>query len=59
MVQPCPSVSVVVRRMYYWDKLNAPKLGFSLVSVVVRRMYYWDNLFTIRAERRLARFSSC
>ena len=37
------NVSVVVRRMYYWD-LNW--IGMMLfdrkVSVVVRRMYYWD-----------------
>ena len=37
-------VSVVVRRMYYWDQQNG-FLSFrpGLVSVVVRRMYYWDS----------------
>ena len=37
-------VSVVVRRMYYWDIL----IGIwrpRVVSVVVRRMYYWDRFF--------------
>ena len=36
-------VSVVVRRMYYWDA-PAPRLNLYrlYVSVVVRRMYYWD-----------------
>ena len=36
-------VSVVVRRMYYWDldlRINATNF---IVSVVVRRMYYWDE----------------
>ena len=37
-------VSVVVRRMYYWDLIFAvgKKVGRK-VSVVVRRMYYWDS----------------
>ena len=37
-------VSVVVRRMYYWDlgAFIGPVLMFE-VSVVVRRMYYWDS----------------
>ena len=36
-------VSVVVRRMYYWDleQKRGPERQ-SMVSVVVRRMYYWD-----------------
>ena len=36
-------VSVVVRRMYYWDFSQLPLFDFEKVSVVVRRMYYWDN----------------
>ena len=36
-------VSVVVRRMYYWDPLGSPGMCCpSKVSVVVRRVYYWD-----------------
>ena len=38
------SVSVVVRRMYYWDlerRIDWRNSAHS-VSVVVRRMYYWD-----------------
>ena len=36
-------VSVVVRRMYYWDIKGAcMRLWMDPVSVVVRRMYYWD-----------------
>ena len=37
------NVSVVVRRMYYWDgELEASSDRPATVSVVVRRMYYWD-----------------
>ena len=37
-------VSVVVRRMYYWDIIvSMHVLLVKLVSVVVRRMYYWDS----------------
>ena len=36
-------VSVVVRRMYYWDTPSRNRITTrSPVSVVVRRMYYWD-----------------
>ena len=36
-------VSVVVRRMYYWDSYRRGKwIIRKSVSVVVRRMYYWD-----------------
>ena len=36
-------VSVVVRRMYYWDSESTQDEDFiDAVSVVVRRMYYWD-----------------
>ena len=36
-------VSVVVRRMYYWDPTGFDRLSIPpIVSVVVRRMYYWD-----------------
>ena len=37
-------VSVVVRRMYYWDAefVEARRSNY-FVSVVVRRMYYWDS----------------
>ena len=36
-------VSVVVRRMYYWDLVMGIDPDHPLcVSVVVRRMYYWD-----------------
>ena len=40
----CPAlVSVVVRRMYYWDRLAMRRFSAGgSVSVVVRRMYYWD-----------------
>ena len=38
-------VSVVVRRMYYWDYSSLDLLSLAPpVSVVVRRMYYWDLL---------------
>ena len=38
-------VSVVVRRMYYWDYTDSYlDLTVFNVSVVVRRMYYWDQL---------------
>ena len=38
-------VSVVVRRMYYWDGLKQKIISLNCrVSVVVRRMYYWDLL---------------
>ena len=43
--QDAYQVSVVVRRMYYWDCyfwLMSQK-NF-IVSVVVRRMYYWDSI---------------
>ena len=36
-------VSVVVRRMYYWDSLTSLTDDCQVVSVVVRRMYYWDS----------------
>ena len=36
------SVSVVVRRMYYWDLARLCIRSLRMVSVVVRRMYYWD-----------------
>ena len=37
-------VSVVVRRMYYWDGVNLRYMACGeYVSVVVRRMYYWDS----------------
>ena len=37
-------VSVVVRRMYYWDRqASVNVLSCFFVSVVVRRMYYWDS----------------
>ena len=36
------NVSVVVRRMYYWDGSERGWGGAKSVSVVVRRMYYWD-----------------
>ena len=40
----CPdSVSVVVRRMYYWDLYRRNHNAQRGVSVVVRRMYYWDR----------------
>ena len=36
-------VSVVVRRMYYWDDTASTSFADAgYVSVVVRRMYYWD-----------------
>ena len=39
------SVSVVVRRMYYWDSNSWTKISSVVsVSVVVRRMYYWDGM---------------
>ena len=37
-----PRVSVVVRRMYYWDLRRVRLSKHHYVSVVVRRMYYWD-----------------
>ena len=53
------SVSVVVRRMYYWDMTNSlKKRKQMIVSVVVRRMYYWDSL-TETAHLRISGFSSC
>gem|GEM_PF-3000893 len=37
-------VSVVVRRMYYWDCITTLlRQRECKVSVVVRRMYYWDS----------------
>ena len=38
-----PRVSVVVRRMYYWDLRRVRLSKHHYVSVVVRRMYYWDS----------------
>ena len=41
---PTRTVSVVVRRMYYWDRRSASTSEeVRTVSVVVRRMYYWDS----------------
>ena len=37
------AVSVVVRRMYYWDLGVSDARLCDSVSVVVRRMYYWDG----------------
>ena len=52
-------VSVVVRRMYYWDSGSyTVRDAFKFVSVVVRRMYYWDPInFEFRAGE--LSFSSC
>ena len=44
-----PAVSVVVRRMYYWDGNKAAKDAARVVSVVVRRMYYWDFSDLVRS----------
>ena len=53
------NVSVVVRRMYYWDcELEASSDRPATVSVVVRRMYYWDN-FDFGVVRLIYCFSSC
>ena len=42
------AVSVVVRRMYYWDSESTQDEDFiDAVSVVVRRMYYWDHEYDI------------
>ena len=46
-------VSVVVRRMYYWDLLADPLLTEYLVSVVVRRMYYWDEPVATKITSRI------
>ena len=60
LIRKCETdVSVVVRRMYYWDLSHIQQsILAEPVSVVVRRMYYWDR------ERRLwlmaeSGFSSC
>ena len=51
-IQP---VSVVVRRMYYWDpSAHALRSCQGIVSVVVRRMYYWDYLRRHESSRRRA-----
>ena len=52
-------VSVVVRRMYYWD-IIIHSLGrhSTCVSVVVRRMYYWD-FFKHLNDFEVLSFSSC
>ena len=54
------TVSVVVRRMYYWDELHMNLAEDVLnVSVVVRRMYYWDADRDNYCLLLVASFSSC
>ena len=45
-------VSVVVRRMYYWDYYILQIELFIFVSVVVRRMYYWDAAKSFVCSRK-------
>ena len=53
-------VSVVVRRMYYWDSESTQDEDFiDAVSVVVRRMYYWDTSLFVRMSKAPSGFSSC
>ena len=58
-VRSAATVSVVVRRMYYWDiSYDREKEKMAPVSVVVRRMYYWDAAQVIINDAA-GGFSSC
>ena len=51
------NVSVVVRRMYYWDRgSRLAQVNSDEVSVVVRRMYYWDYVEIVSLSHLFLQF---